>query len=151
MVCSIVYVLAWSHSFCNNLNKYADISWRHHFYRYDLLPKRESCDIKNNAWVTSNNDFWSQVRWFANDFHKWRTSSLVKIIGKSPHEWPKIVIHGNKCIILFLTRYFMLLLLWRHYSWSVMSRKREVLALWRHIRQLFLHAQIGTKAIFTSE
>ena len=24
-------------------------------------------------------------------------------------------------------------------------------ALWRHVRRLFLHAQIGTKAIFTSE
>ena len=32
-----------------------------------------------------------------------------------------------------------------------MSREREVLALWRHIRQLFLHAQIDAKAIFTSE
>ena len=32
-----------------------------------------------------------------------------------------------------------------------MSREHEVLALWRHIRQLFLQAQIGAKAIFTSE
>ena len=32
-----------------------------------------------------------------------------------------------------------------------MSREREALALWRHIRQLFLHVQIGAKAIFTSE
>ena len=30
------------------------------------------------------------------------TSSLVKIIGKSPHSWPKIVIHGNSCIILYI-------------------------------------------------
>ena len=29
------------------------------------------------------------------------TSSLVKIIGKSPHSWPKIVIHGNSCIIVY--------------------------------------------------
>ena len=41
-------------------------------------------------------------------FHSWR----VKIIGKSHHEWPKIVIHGNECIILFLTRYFMS---WTHH------------------------------------
>ena len=120
-----------------------------------------------------NSDFWSRVRWIANDFHD---SSRVKIIGKSPHEWPKIVNHGKECIILFLTRYFMSsthhsatnkhhvlisllslrtvfsdLTLWRHHNWSVMSREREVLALWRHIRQLFLHAQIGAKAIFTSE
>ena len=31
------------------------------------------------------------------------TSSLVKIIGKSPHSWPKIVIHGNSCIILYVS------------------------------------------------
>ena len=30
------------------------------------------------------------------------TSSLVKIIGKSPHSSPKIGIHGNSCIILYL-------------------------------------------------
>ena len=30
------------------------------------------------------------------------TSSLVKIIGKSPHSWLKIVIHGNSCIILYI-------------------------------------------------
>ena len=34
---------------------------------------------------------------------------------------------------------------------SVTSRERGVLALCRHIRRLFLHAQIGAKAIFTSE
>ena len=104
------------------------------------------------------------------------TKSRVKIIGKSPHECPKIVIHSNKCIILFLTRYFMSwthrsatnnhrslilplslgtvfsdLTLWRHHSWSVTSRERDALALWRHIRWLFLHAQMGAKAIFTSE
>ena len=27
----------------------------------------------------------------------------------------------------------------------------RILPLWRHIRRLFLHAQIGAKAIFTSE
>ena len=30
------------------------------------------------------------------------TSSLVIIIGKSPHSWLKIVIHGNSCIILYI-------------------------------------------------
>ena len=43
------------------------------------------------------------------------------------------------------------LTLWRHHSWSVTSREREALVLWRHIRRLFLHAQIGAEAIFTSE
>ena len=131
-------------------------------------------DIKNDAWVTVNNDFLVTsgviCQWFSRV-----TKSLVKIIGKSPHEWPKIVIHRNECIILFLTCYiswthrsatnnhrllisplslgtvFSDLTLWRHHSWSVTSREREALALWRHIRGLFLHMQIGAKAIFTSE
>ena len=43
------------------------------------------------------------------------------------------------------------LALWRHHSWSVTSREHEFLALWRHIRRTILHAQIGAKAILTSE
>ena len=31
------------------------------------------------------------------------------------------------------------------------SREREIMALLRHIRPLFLHAQIGSKLIFTNE
>ena len=148
-----------------------------HLLFEDLCTSRryQGKEINNNAWVTVNNDFGSRVRRFANDFHEWRG-----------HEWklwanritsdPKIVIHGNECIILFLTRYFMSwthnfaktshrslisqlsprtvvsdLALWRHHSGSVTSREREILALWRHICRLFLHAQIGAKAIFTSE
>ena len=42
------------------------------------------------------------------------------------------------------------LALWCHHNWSVTSLERWVLALWRHIRRLFLHAQIGAK-ISTSE
>ena len=95
------------------------------------------------------------------------------LISKKTYE---IVIHGNECIILFLTCYCMSwthnsaknnhrslisklspktvvsdLELWRHHSGSVTSCEREILALWRHIRQLFSHAQIGAKAILTSE
>ena len=143
--------------------------------RLQYLQCVSNGDIKNKAWVTVNNDFWSRVRWFANDFHEWRSHEWKSLVNylTSDH---KIVLHGNKCIILFLTRYFMswthhsainkhrslisplsirtvfsYWTLWRHHSWSVTSREREALALWRHIRQLFLHAQIGAKAIFTSE
>ena len=45
-------------------------------------------DIKNNAWVTVNNDFFvtsEAIRqWFARV-----TKSRVKIIAESPHEWQK--------------------------------------------------------------
>ena len=117
--------------------------------------------IKNNAWVTANNDFGVNrdaiCQWFS------RVTT-------------KIVIHGKECIIIFLTRYFMFwtcysaknnhrslisllsprmvfsdLALWRHHSWSLTSRESGILTLWHHIRRLFLHAQIGAKAIFTSE
>ena len=43
------------------------------------------------------------------------------------------------------------LALWRHHGWSVTSRKRVVLVLWRNIHRLFLHVQMGANAIFTSE
>ena len=70
--------------------------------------------IKNNAWVTVNNGVWvtseAICQWFSRV-----TKSRVKIIGKSHHEWPKIVIHGNECINLFLTRYLM--------SWTLNSAK----------------------------
>ena len=114
------------------------------------------------------------MRWFTNDLHEWwshKWKSLANHIT-SDH---KIVIQGNDCNILFLTCYFMSwthnstknnhwllisplsprkifsdLVLWHQHSWSVMSREREVLALWRYIRQLFLHVQIGIKVISTS-
>ena len=138
--------------------------------------KHRMNDIKNNAWVTVNNDsFWSRVGLFANDFHEWRSHELESLANHLTGD-QKIVSHGDEGIILVLTRYFISwthrsdtnnhrslisplslgtvssdLTLWRHHSWSVTSREREALALWRHIHRLFLHAQIGAKAIFTSE
>ena len=44
-------------------------------YSYLTLKLFSSSDIKNNAWVTANNDFW--------------VTSEAKIIGKSHHEWPQ--------------------------------------------------------------
>ena len=83
----------------------------HHPCQHGAFPC--ACgEIKNNAWVTVNNDFFvtsEAIRqWFSRV-----TKSRVKIIAESPHEWQKIVIHSNECIILFLTRYFMS---WTHKS-----------------------------------
>ena len=63
-------------------------------------------DIKNNAWISRNNEFLvtSEVIY---KLFSWVTKSRVRIIGKLHHEWSKIVIHGNEIIILFLTRHFM--------------------------------------------
>ena len=68
--------------------------------------------IKNNAWVTVNNDFLSRVRRFGNDFHEWRSHEWKSLPNRLTSD-KKIVIHGNECIILFLTCYFMW---WTHKS-----------------------------------
>ena len=36
-------------------------------------------EIKNNAWVTVNNDFLSRVRRFGDDFHEWRSHELKSL------------------------------------------------------------------------
>ena len=157
-----VIVLSW------HVLKFRAIWGFFYWYNRNLIA-----DIKNNAWVTVNDDFWvtseAICQWFSRR-HEWK--SLANRLTSDP----KIVIQGNECIILFLTRYFMswthnsaknnyrslisplslrtalsALVLWRHHSWSQTSHERTALALWRHIRRLLLHAQIGAKAIFTSE
>ena len=96
--------------YCINFSCYLML---HFLKEHNLFIPKES-DIKNNAWVTVNNDFFvtsEAIRqWFS---RVTKYSSRVKIIAESPHEWQKIVIHGNECIILFLTRYFMS---WTHKS-----------------------------------
>ena len=143
--------------------------------RLQYLQRISNRDIKNNAWVTVNNEFLSRVRRFGNDFHEWRSQEWKSLPNRLTSD-KIIVIHGNECIILFLTHYFMSWThksvknyhwalnspslpraalsdraLWCHHNWSVKSCERAILALWRHIRRLSLHAQIGAKAIFTSE
>ena len=131
-------------------------------------------EIKNNAWVTVNNFFG----------HEWGDSAMIFTSDEVTSEnhcriasrVTKKVIHGNECIILFITRYFMSwthispknyhrvlispllprtvisdLVLCRHHNWSVTSLEGEILVLWRHIRRLRLHAPIGAEAICTSE
>ena len=95
---------------------------------------------------------------------------------KTHHEWPKNRYSRQRMYCLLFTHHFMSrrhnsaksnyqslieplslrtifsdLALWRHHSWSVTSRECGVLILWRHIRRLFLYAEIGAKAMFTSE
>ena len=122
-------------------------------------------------WITI---FWSRVRWFADDFYGWWSHEWKS--GKPHHQWQKIVIHSNKCIILFFTWHFMSrthnsnknnqpslisplsprtvfsdLVLWPHQGWSMMSCTPEVLTFWGHISWFFLHVPIGARVIFTSE
>ena len=117
-------------------------------------------------WITI---FWSRVRWFGNDFHEWRSHEWKSLANHLTSD-QNIVIHGNECIIIFLTRYYMSWVhsfaknnrrsfisslsprkvfsawaLWRHHNWSVTSREREILALWRHIRRLFLPRKLAQR------
>ena len=125
-----------------------------------------------------------ELPWITIFGHEWGDLPMIFMSDEvtSENHWQitsrvtkKIVIHGNECIILFLTCYFMswtqdsaasitiayfaivakdglfYLALWRHHNWSVTSGKREALALWHHIRRLFLHMRIGARGIFSSE
>ena len=108
-----------------------------------------------------------ELPWITIFCHEWGDSAMIFTSDEVTSEnhcritsWvtKKIVIHGNECIILFLTRYFMswthksaknfhralispLLpraafsdwALWRHQNWSVTSCESEILVLWRHI------------------
>ena len=69
----------------------APCHYRNHYWLIINWAPRKTLhrnDIKNNAWVTVNNDFWvtseAICQWFSRV-----TKSRVKIIGKSPHEWPQ--------------------------------------------------------------
>ena len=57
--------------------------------------------MHESPWITI---FGSRVRRFANNFHEWRSHEW-KLLAKRITSDPKIVIHGNECIIIFLTRY----------------------------------------------
>ena len=137
-------------------------------YNYNLFSNEiyTIMYIKNNAWVTVNNDFWSRVRWFANENHLQINSRVTK---KSLFMVTNVLfyfLHAILCpehtIPLKATinrsfrhcrqrMVFFYLALWRHHNWSVMTREREALTVWHHIRRLFLHARFGAKAIFTRE
>ena len=124
--------------------------------------------------IFTSDEVTSENRWFANDFHEWQSHHWKSLANNLTID-QKILIHGNECIILFLTRYFTSLThhfatnnhrslisplslrtvlseltLWRHHDWSVTSDECDALALWPYF-SIFLDAQIGTNAIFTSE
>ena len=74
-------------------------------------------------WITI---FGSRVRRFANDFHEWRSHEWKSLANRITSD-PKIVIHGNECIILFLTRYSM--------SWNTILLKTIIDRSFRNCRQ----------------
>ena len=71
--------------------------------------------------------FESRVRRFANNFHEWRSHGWKSLADHIKSD-PKIVIHGNECIILFLTRYQLM-------SWTHNSPITIIDRWFRHCRQ----------------
>ena len=59
-----------------------------------------ACKKKNNTLVTGITIFGSLVMRFANDFHSWLRHSWKLLANRLTRD-PKIVIHGNSCIILY--------------------------------------------------
>ena len=75
-----------------------------------------ACKKQNNTFVTVNNDFWVLVMRFAHDFHSWLRHSWKLLANRLTRD-PKIVIHGNSCIILYII------------EWNVIqSRKRVIVS-----------------------
>ena len=134
-----------------------------HPFKFNCIDVKIYRKMRELPWITI---FRSRVGRFAGDFHEWLSDEWKSSANPITCD-PKIVIHGNVCIILFPTCYLMSWAhitakiyrslisplsqrnvfsdsdLWRTQSWSV-SRERRLLILWRHIRRLFLHAQTGT-------
>ena len=65
-----------------------------------------SREIKNNAWVTVNNDFLSRVRRFDNDFHEWRSHEWKSLPNRLTSD-KKIVIHRIFYFISYTLFYVM--------------------------------------------
>ena len=69
--------------------------------RISIVGSLENKNIKNNAWVTVNNDFWVMseaiCQWFSRV-----TKSQVKIIAESLHEWQKSLFAVTKVLSYYL-------------------------------------------------
>ena len=64
----------------------------------DIKQRVRNRIIHSLPWITI---FWSLVRWFANDFHEWRSHEWKSLANHLTRD-QKIVIHGNSCIILYI-------------------------------------------------
>ena len=137
---------------------------------YMYTPLSWPSEIKNNAWVTVNNDFWVTMIFTSDKVTSENHRQIAsRVTQKSSFTVTNVLFYflhailcpwthnsaknNHRSLISQLSPRTVVsdLALWRHRSGSVTSREREILALWRHICRLFLHAQIGAKEIFTSE
>ena len=144
--------------FANNFHE-----WRSHEWK--LLANRITSDPKSLFMVTI---FGSRVCRFANNFHEWRSHEW-KLLANRITSDPKSLFMVTNVFFYFLRA---ILCPWTHdiADFAIVARdglfwfsnvtslqlfcdvtRMRVTGMWRHIRRLFLHAQIGAKAIFASE
>ena len=124
-----------------------------------LIFMSDEVTSENHWWIASQawRLFLSQVRWFAMIFILWHSHELNRC-------WIVSWVTKNSAFTVTHTLFhFLHAILWPDWAhktaWhcdvttvqSVISHVYEVLALWRHIHQLFLHMQIWAWVIFTSE
>ena len=68
-------------------------------YVQDIYQRVRNKKIYSLPWITI---FGSLVRWFANDFHSWLRHSWKSLANYLTRD-QNIVIHGNSCIILYVS------------------------------------------------
>ena len=84
-----------------------------HPFKLNCIDVKIYRKIRELPWITI---FGSRVRRFAGDFHEWRIDEWKSSANPITCD-PKIVIHGNGCIILFPTCYLM--------SWAHSTAKND--------------------------
>ena len=110
-------------------------------------------DIKNNAWVTVNNDFLSRVRWFGNDFHEWRSHEWKSLpnrrIAESPHSYTNVLfyfLHAILCHEHINPLRTIIERLFRHccQGWPFLTKHCDVtiIDLWRHANAKYWYCDV---------
>ena len=117
-----------------------------HAYRTFVLRLAE--DLKNNAWVTVNKDFWvtseAICQWFS-----LVTKSRVKIIGKSHHEWPKQSLFTVTNVLFYFLHNSAKTIIDRSFrncrqgrSFLILHCDATTVDLWRHANARYQHCDV---------
>ena len=112
--CDVTDQLWWRHNAKSEktvLDDNCDMRYRWFFleklYVKDIKLRVRNKIIHSLPWITI---FESLVMRFTNDFHSWLCHSWKSLANRLTRD-PQIVIHGNSCIILYISYHVMLWLL----------------------------------------
>ena len=140
-----MHELLWIMIFWSQVRWFANgfQEWRSH--KWKLLANHLTSDF-----VTPENHW--QITWLITKSSLFTlTNVLFYFLHANMIHWTHHFATKKHRSLILLTTVFSDLTLWHHHNWPVTSREREALTLWCYIHRLFLHVQIGAKAIFTSE